>query len=111
GVEADFHPARKAHPGLRVNDLDDLAKRLAGAGYEPKWDTDLPDIRRFHVSDPVGNRLETIQEAHQAGHAGSSHLLTPLPISAAVERETRTCAVGRSSQLIAAGPLPRYRSW
>ena len=61
--------ARKAHPGLRVSDLDDLAQRLAGAGYEPKWDTDLPDIRRFHVSDPVGNRLEIIQEAHQAGHA------------------------------------------
>jgi len=69
GVEADFRPARKAHPGLRVNDLDDLAKRLAGAGYEPKWDSDLPHIRRFHVSDPVGNRLEIIQEANQAGHA------------------------------------------
>ena len=69
GVEHDFRPARKAHPGLRVSDLDDLAKRLAGAGYEPKWDTDLPHIRRFHVSDPVGNRLEIIQEANQAGHA------------------------------------------
>ena len=69
GVEADFRPARKAHPGLRVSDLDDLAKRLAGAGYEPKWDTDLPHIRRFHVSDPVGNRLEIIQDANQAGHA------------------------------------------
>ena len=69
GVEKDFRPARKAHPGLRVSDLDELAKRLAGAGYEPKWDTDLPHIRRFHVSDPVGNRLEIIQEANQAGHA------------------------------------------
>lgn len=25
GVEADFRPARKAHPALRVNRLDDLA--------------------------------------------------------------------------------------
>ena len=51
GVEADFRPARKAHPGLRVSDLDDLAQRLAGAGFEPKWDTDLPHIRaRMHRS-------------------------------------------------------------
>ena len=32
GVEADFRPARKAHPALRVSDLDGLAERLAGAG-------------------------------------------------------------------------------
>ena len=69
GVEADFRPARKAHPAVRVSDLDGLAERLAAAGYEPKWDTDLPHIRRFHVSDPVGNRLEIIEEANQAGHA------------------------------------------
>jgi len=68
GVEADFRAARKAHPGLRVSDLDGLAERLAGAGFAPKWDTDLPHIRRFHVSDPVGNRLEIIAEEGQSGH-------------------------------------------
>jgi catechol 2,3-dioxygenase-like lactoylglutathione lyase family enzyme len=28
GVEADFRPARKAHPGILVTDLDALATRL-----------------------------------------------------------------------------------
>ena len=32
GVEEDFAPARKAHPALRVPDLDALAERLAAAG-------------------------------------------------------------------------------
>jgi hypothetical protein len=34
GVEQDFRPARKAHPGLLVRDLQSLSKRLAEAGYE-----------------------------------------------------------------------------
>ena len=32
GVEADFRPARKAHPGLQVRDLDAWAARLRAAG-------------------------------------------------------------------------------
>ncbi len=63
GVEADFRPARKAHPAIRVADLDALAERLLRAGHEIKWDTDIPQVRRFHASDPVGNRLEFINDA------------------------------------------------
>jgi hypothetical protein len=33
-VEQDFRPARKAHPGLLVRDLQSLARRLANAGHE-----------------------------------------------------------------------------
>ena len=69
GVEADFRPARKAHPAICVSDLEDIAERLRRAGYEPRWDTDIPQVRRFHVSDPVGNRLEFIDDSSQAGHA------------------------------------------
>lgn len=58
GVEADFHPARKAHPGLLSTDLDALAARLGAAGVEVHWDENLPGYRRFHTHDPVGNRLE-----------------------------------------------------
>ena len=60
GVESDFAPARKAHPALRVDDLDALAKRLTDAGFELAWDGNIPGTRRFHVFDPLGNRLEFI---------------------------------------------------
>ncbi len=66
GVEAEFRPARKAHPALRVSDLDGLAQRFAKAGIDPKWDTDVDDVRRFFAFDPVGNRLEFIEEAGRA---------------------------------------------
>jgi catechol 2,3-dioxygenase-like lactoylglutathione lyase family enzyme len=60
GVEDDFRPARKAHPGLLWPDLDGLAERLATAGYPVTWaaDGEIPGLRRFHTEDPHGNRLE-----------------------------------------------------
>jgi catechol 2,3-dioxygenase-like lactoylglutathione lyase family enzyme len=63
GVETDFRPARKAHPGIVVNDsagLDALAAQCAAAGHEVTWSSDIPGVRRFHVADPVGNRLELL---------------------------------------------------
>ncbi|WP_327355524.1 VOC family protein [Streptomyces sp. NBC_01304] len=61
GIEADFRPARKAHPGLRVRDIEAYAARLAGRGAEVIWDKELPGHRRFYSSDPVGNRLEFLE--------------------------------------------------
>ena len=62
GVEAGFRPARKAHPGIRVVDLDGLAAHLGDAGVAVDWDRTLfPGHRRCYVADPVGNRLEFIQ--------------------------------------------------
>ena len=61
GVEQGFRPARKAHPGLLVDDLDALAARLGAAGVEVTWDGDLPGFRRCYVADPVGNRLELLE--------------------------------------------------
>lgn len=62
GIAADFSPATKAHPALRVAllDLDQLAKRLKEAGVEVYWDDAIPDVRRFYVADPWGNRIELI---------------------------------------------------
>ena len=59
GVEEDFRPARKAHPGLRTADLDGLAARCEAPPVQ--WDPDFPGHRRFYVSDPVGNRLELLE--------------------------------------------------
>jgi len=58
GVEADFRPARKAHPGLLVQDIDEWAARLAAAGYPVAFDDEFPGMRRFYTEDPHGNRLE-----------------------------------------------------
>src|SRR5436853_2039887 len=58
GVETPFAPARKAHPGLVVTDLDALAVRLRAAGIDVAYDDTLPETKRVHAADPFGNRLE-----------------------------------------------------
>lgn len=63
GVEDDFRPARKAHPALLVEDLDDLVRALSGAGVAVRFDEDNPGVRRCYVEDPFGNRIELIESA------------------------------------------------
>jgi catechol 2,3-dioxygenase-like lactoylglutathione lyase family enzyme len=60
GIEDPFAPARKAHPGLRVepSELDAVAERLTGAGAGVEWDERYPGVRRFYTADPFGNRIE-----------------------------------------------------
>ena len=59
GVEEPFAPARKAHPAFLVGDLDALQRALEAAGSEcVRSDGELPGVRRFHTSDPFGNRIE-----------------------------------------------------
>jgi catechol 2,3-dioxygenase-like lactoylglutathione lyase family enzyme len=61
GVEADFRPARKAHPGLLTDRIDELAQRCEAAGHAVEWDPHFPGHRRLYVADPVGNRLELLE--------------------------------------------------
>ncbi|MEV5985761.1 glyoxalase [Streptomyces sp. NPDC052051] len=61
GIEKGFRPAKKAHPGLRVTDIEMYAARLAAHGAAVSWDTGLPGHRRFYSEDPVGNRLEFLE--------------------------------------------------
>jgi catechol 2,3-dioxygenase-like lactoylglutathione lyase family enzyme len=61
GVEDPFAPARKAHPGIEVSDVDQAADRVAAAGHPVRWDEAIPGLRRFHTDDPVGNRIELQQ--------------------------------------------------
>lgn len=69
GVEADFRPARKAHPAFRVRKLDQLVGRIEASGRSFRWDTELPVVRRGYVDDPFGNRVELIDADSQRGHA------------------------------------------
>ena len=62
GIEEPFAPARKAHPGLVVDDLEALEARLAAAGVTLVRDTSLARAARGHVADPFGNRLELRQQ-------------------------------------------------
>ncbi|WP_420641491.1 VOC family protein [Candidatus Leptofilum sp.] len=62
GVQADFVPATKAHPGLRVADLEAVQAHLQAAGIPIVADTSGVRVRRFYVNDPFGNRLEFMQE-------------------------------------------------
>jgi catechol 2,3-dioxygenase-like lactoylglutathione lyase family enzyme len=61
GVEADFRPARKAHPALLVENLAEMVKRCEEAGCPPKRDEPLPGYDRVFVADPFGNRIELLQ--------------------------------------------------
>jgi catechol 2,3-dioxygenase-like lactoylglutathione lyase family enzyme len=58
--DAEFRPARFAHPGFLVSDGKALAKKLAAAGYEVSR-ADAARSGRFHVRDPFGNRLEFVE--------------------------------------------------
>lgn len=60
GVEAEFRPARKAHPALLVDDLPALKERLKALGYIPR-DEPLEGYQRIYVDDPFGNRIELMQ--------------------------------------------------
>ena len=62
GVELGFRPARKAHPALRVRDLDGLLRTLADAGFEVKHDPEtIEGVERAFTSDPFGNRVELVE--------------------------------------------------
>jgi catechol 2,3-dioxygenase-like lactoylglutathione lyase family enzyme len=61
GSEERFLPARRAHPGFRVHDIDAWAMRLIGGGHEVAWDDLFPGMRRFYTADPFGNRLEFLE--------------------------------------------------
>jgi catechol 2,3-dioxygenase-like lactoylglutathione lyase family enzyme len=60
GVEADFRPAKKAHPALRCTDYPALLARLKVAGIEVIPDHALPGTTRCYIHDPFGNRIELI---------------------------------------------------
>ena len=61
GIEQDFRPAQKAHPGLRVTGIEAYAARLEAHGAQVVWDDNLPGHLRFYSHDPVGNRLEFLE--------------------------------------------------
>jgi catechol 2,3-dioxygenase-like lactoylglutathione lyase family enzyme len=64
GVEADFRPAKKAHPALLVTGLPTLVERLRRAGVQLVDDEPLEGYDRVYAYDPFGNRLELLEPDH-----------------------------------------------
>jgi catechol 2,3-dioxygenase-like lactoylglutathione lyase family enzyme len=62
GVEVDFRPARKAHPALGCADYVGLVKHLRAQGVDVVEIADIPGVRRAHIFDPFGNRIELIAD-------------------------------------------------
>ncbi|MDQ6688852.1 MAG: VOC family protein [Actinomycetota bacterium] len=65
GVEEPFAPARKAHPGLLVDDLDAVSGRLQELGFaldHTERET-FEGYLRFHTYDAAGNRVEIMSLA------------------------------------------------
>ena len=60
GVEADFRPARKAHPALLVRDLRSLVVRLRESRVDVV-EEQLEGHYRVYVADPFGNRIELME--------------------------------------------------
>jgi catechol 2,3-dioxygenase-like lactoylglutathione lyase family enzyme len=60
GVEAEFRPARKAHPALAVSGLDELCAVLDRSGFPTRRSEDVPGQPQWYVDDPFGNRIELV---------------------------------------------------
>ena len=62
GAEENFRPARKAHPALVVEGLDDLIERLASHGFVVRFAETPSGAPQVYVDDPFGNRIELVAE-------------------------------------------------
>ncbi|WP_409288613.1 VOC family protein [Peribacillus sp. SCS-37] len=61
GIQIDFSPSKKAHPGLQVTGLKELARALAENGVEVREDKPIAGRNRVFVDDPFGNRIEFLE--------------------------------------------------
>ena len=62
GVEADFRPAKKAHPALLVRELAALLEKLKAADCVVRFDEPLEGFERAFTEDPFGNRIELLEK-------------------------------------------------
>lgn len=60
GVEADFRPAKKAHPALIVRGLDTLVEALKAAGHDVRAGDTIDGVTQTFTDDPFGNRIELV---------------------------------------------------
>lgn len=63
GIQPDFVPAVKAHPGFQVIGLEQLRSHLLHHQQTIMDDSDRvgEGVSRFFINDPFGNRLEFLE--------------------------------------------------
>jgi catechol 2,3-dioxygenase-like lactoylglutathione lyase family enzyme len=61
GVEADFRPAKKAHPAFLVRHLSAIIRHFERVGVTVITDEPLEGYERIYVHDPFGNRIELLE--------------------------------------------------
>lgn len=61
GADADFQPAKKAHPALLVRDFASFTDGLAAKGVALRVEDVVNGRRRATLFDPFGNRVELIE--------------------------------------------------
>ncbi|WP_175772840.1 glyoxalase [Paraburkholderia phenazinium] len=61
GVQKEFAPALKAHPGLLVDRLEPIVEALKSAGYALSTDVPIKGFSRIFTNDPFGNRIELLE--------------------------------------------------
>lgn len=61
GIEEPFSPAKKAHPAIRVKNIENMKIYLKEQNIEFSIDDRIPGANRFHMSDPFGNRIEFME--------------------------------------------------
>lgn len=61
GIEEPFYPAKKAHPAFEVENIEALKQHLVTNGIDVMEDDRIPGVKRFFISDPIGNRMELLE--------------------------------------------------
>ncbi|MEN2468037.1 VOC family protein [Ornithinibacillus sp. FSL M8-0202] len=61
GIEEPFLPARKAHPAIRVKNIEAMKHYLDQKNTAYIVDDHLLGANRFYLHDPFGNRLEFLE--------------------------------------------------
>ena len=62
GEEKEFEPARRAHPALLVDNIDQLLESAERGGHPLRIDQGPTGYKRASVFDPFGNRIELMQK-------------------------------------------------
>lgn len=109
GIEHDFRPAKKAHPAVRVPDLDGVAVRCTAAGHTVDWDDRYPGVRRLYVHDPFGNRIEVMQSPGVSAFDGDDVDLL-LHFLATIAYRTQKAVRGASAEYATFDPGARVRT-
>ena len=62
GEEKEFEAAKRAHPALLVDNIDQLIEKAKSGGHPLRMDNGPTGYKRGSVFDPFGNRIELMQK-------------------------------------------------